>query len=87
MYEMVNWYRKGRCYWPVFRRPGRQRRARVGFDNLNDALTYGLMLERRYRRYVAVTRLAGLFWWFVSAGATVLVMLLGLLAWWLLVGR
>jgi len=87
MYEMVNWYRKGLYYWPVFRRPGRQRRARVGFDNLNDALTYGLALERRYRRYVSAMRLAGLFWWFVSVSAHVLVMLIGLLAWLLLAGR
>jgi len=84
--DIYTWPAGYTIYWPVFRRPGRQRKARRAFDDFTQALKYGFRVEKRYRRW-QMRKIKALWWWVVGVGAHVLAMLLGLLTWWLLVGR
>ncbi len=36
-------------FWPVFRKPGRQRKSRLAFDHPSEAAIYGLKLQNRYK--------------------------------------
>lgn len=40
------------AFWPVMRRPGRQRVTRRAFDHPSDAAVYGLRLQNRYQGFV-----------------------------------
>lgn len=48
MYRLKEIYRRGAMYWPVFWRPGRQRHARIGFDDPRAAREYGMRVMYRW---------------------------------------
>ena len=75
-----------RFYRVVFRKDGRQKMARAVFAESRDALVYAMRIEKRLDG-LEMARIKSSAWWFVGFGAHVFVMLLGLTAWWLLVGR
>jgi len=59
LYELVDLYWIRLCedredlvvFWPVFRRPGRQRRSRLAFDHPSDASIYGMRVQARYAAF------------------------------------
>jgi hypothetical protein len=49
-YEFVSIYGYQGLYWPVFRRPGKQRKTRRAFCEFSSALTYAMHVDRRLKR-------------------------------------
>jgi hypothetical protein len=74
-------------FWPVFARPGRQRGTRLRFGNMRGAAVYAMRLDGRYRRYVRARRMSAVWGCVLGVGMHALAIALGLLVWWLLVGR
>lgn len=50
--DEVYWHSTGDrpIFWPVLQRPGRQRKSRLGFRDLFDAMRYGVALAERHAR-------------------------------------